>query len=72
MRLTKELLDEYLKNRRITLSETLTVKILKIYGIPVTDEHGQVFEYSEQDIAEQLRKIIQSYQEGGNLQEILV
>jgi len=31
-------------------------KMLEEYGCPVVDDEGRVFEYTEQDICEQLRK----------------
>lgn len=72
MILTKETLNEYLQMRRIKLPDIVTKKILEIYGSEVEDDQGHIFEYSEQDIAEQLRKIIQKYQEGGNFKEVFV
>ena len=45
---------------------TFVRELLEQYGQPVTDDEGHVFEYSEQDISEQLRKAIQQYLEGGN------
>lgn len=60
MILTKKDLREYQENMRITISDSLEKKILNEYGtmIPVDDE-GHTSEYTEQDIYEQIRKILQ-------------
>jgi len=64
MILKKENLEQYLKNMRISIPEKFARELLEQYGQPVTDDEGHVFEYSEQDISEQLRKSIQQYLEG--------
>jgi hypothetical protein len=58
MLLTKKDLKEYQKNMRINIPDSLAKELLDIYGTPVTDDEGHVFEYTEQDIYEQIRKII--------------
>jgi ribosome biogenesis GTPase A len=63
--LTDKMLNEYLYWRRINIPEKLKKNILEEYGQPFEDEQGHIVEYGEQDIAEQIRKIIQNYQEKG-------
>lgn len=58
MLLTKRYLEKYLSSRKISISDTLRSELLNEYGSPITDDKGHVFEYSEQDIYEQMRKII--------------
>jgi hypothetical protein len=43
---------------RIPISDSLAKELLDKYGHPVIDDEGRVFEYTEQDIYEQIRKII--------------
>ena len=66
MILKKEDLEQYLKNMRISIPEKFARELLEQYGQSVTDDEGHVFEYSKQDISEQLRKAIQQYFEGEN------
>ncbi len=61
MILKKEDLEQYLTNMRISIPEKCAKELLGQYGQPVTDDEGHIFEYSEQDISEQLRKAIQQY-----------
>jgi len=61
MILKKEDLEQYLNNMRISIPEKFAKELLGRYGQPVTDDEGHIFEYSEQDISEQLRKAIQQY-----------
>ena len=65
MRLTEKDLEKYQKNMKVMLPDYLTTELLAEYGNTVTDEEGHVFEYTEQDIYEQVRKTIQKYSEGG-------
>jgi Tfp pilus assembly PilM family ATPase len=65
MLLTKNDLNKYLKSRRIVISDSFAKELIKEYGNPVTDGDGHVFEYSEQDVTEQIRKKIQKYLEEG-------
>jgi len=65
MLLTKQKLQEYTQPRKIKLPETFKNKIVEKFGSRFTDDEGRECEYSEQDVSEQLRKIIQNYQDGG-------
>ena len=65
MLLTKQILQEYTQPRQIKLPEALKNKILEKFGRRFTDDERHESEFSEQDVAEQLRKIIQNYQDGG-------
>jgi len=58
MLLKEKDLEKYLFNRRIDISNELKQQLLKEYGSPVEDDEGHVFEYTEQDIYEQIRKAI--------------
>lgn len=60
MLLTRKKLEEYLRPRRIAIPNALKEKLLNKYGHghTVIDDEGHVFEYTEQDIYEQTRKII--------------
>jgi len=58
MILTKKDLREYQENMRVPISDSLAKELLDKYGHPVIDDEGHVFEYTEQDIYEQIRKII--------------
>lgn len=66
MLLTKKDLEKYQKNMKVTLPDNLMNELLAEYGSTVTDEEGHIFEYTEQDIHEQIRKVIQKYFEGGD------
>lgn len=58
MLLTKRKLNTILQNLRISIPHELQEELLEIYGnVAVTDD-GRIIEYSEQDICEQLRKIL--------------
>ena len=59
MILTKKKLQEIQDNMRIKMSAGLVEELLDQYGHPVSNDEGHVFEYTEQDIYEQVRKIIQ-------------
>jgi hypothetical protein len=61
MRLTKKKLNTILGNMRISIPADLEKQLLDQYGDYVTDDEGHVFEYTEQDIYEQLRKKLDSY-----------
>ena len=58
MLLTKKDLKEYQENMRIYIPEELEKELLDIYGTLEPDEEGRIYEFTEQDIYEQLRKII--------------
>jgi hypothetical protein len=66
MRLTKKHLKQYLKNMRISISESLDKELLNQYGNYATDDEGHVFEYTEQDIYEQLGKKSRTYEKNRN------
>ena len=68
MLLTKKDSDEYQRNMKISLPDNFADELLNKYGNLVSDGAGHMTEYSEQDIAEQMRKDIQSYLEGGEKQ----
>jgi len=65
MLLTKKDLKIYLQSRKIVISDDFSDELIKKYGKQIIDDEGHIFEYSEQDISEQLRKSIQQYVEGG-------
>jgi len=58
MRLTKQKLNTILGNLRISIPDELQEELLERYGNEVVTDDGRVLEYSEQDICEQLRKIL--------------
>ena len=57
MLLTKKALKQYQDNMRVYIPEELEKELLNIYGTLEPDEEGRVYEFTEQDIYEQLRKI---------------
>lgn len=62
MILTKRYLKEILENMRISIPKTLEQELLMEYGNYAIDGEGHVFEYTEQDILEQLRKKLRPYE----------
>jgi len=62
MLLTKKKLNEMLENMRLSIPECLQKELLDQYGNYATDEAGHVFEYTQQDIYEQLRKKLRPYE----------
>lgn len=62
MRLTKKDLKEVLENMRVSIPKTLEKELLDQYGNYATDDEGHIFEYTEQDIYEQLRKKLYPYE----------
>lgn len=58
MLLTKKLLNNLLQIWRIQIPAELEKELLEKYGHIVATEDGRLLEYSEQDICEQLRKIV--------------
>jgi hypothetical protein len=56
MLLTKKRLSTILENLRVRIPAELEKELLDEYGNLATDDEGHVFEYTEQDICEQLRK----------------
>jgi hypothetical protein len=69
MLLTRKMLNTILRNYRVQIPSELKNELLADYGNLVVTEDGRVIEYSEQDICEQLRKILRPYQEHGVLPE---
>jgi len=61
MLLTKKMLKKILHDWRVSIPADLEKELLDEYGNLVTDDEGHVFEYTEQDICEQLRKILHPY-----------
>ena len=62
MLLTKKGLRTILENLRVRVPAELEKELLDEYGNLVTDDEGHVFEYTEQDICEQLRKNLHPYE----------
>ena len=58
---TRKMLNTILRNHRVQIPAELKKELLEQYGNLVVTEDGRVTEYSEQDICEQLRKIVRSY-----------
>ncbi len=65
MLLTKKKLNLMLENLRVSIPTDLEKELLNQYGNLATDDAGHVFEYTEQDIYEQLRKILRPYMRYG-------
>lgn len=63
MILTEKDLKEYQINNKLNLPDSLVNKLLDRFGSQIEDENNNTFEYTEQDIYEQIRKIIQNYLE---------
>ena len=61
MLLTKKELRTILETLRVRIPAELEKELLDEYGNLVTDDEGHVFEYTEQDIHEQLRKRLLPY-----------
>ena len=61
MLLTRNMLNTILRNHRVSIPADLKKELLAEYGNLVLTEDGRVIEYSEQDICEQLRKILRPY-----------
>jgi hypothetical protein len=62
MLLTRKGLTTILENLRVSIPADLEKELLGEYGNLVVTGDGRVIEYSEQDICEQLRKIVRSYE----------
>jgi hypothetical protein len=69
MLLTRKMLNKILRNHRFQIPAELKKELLATYSNAFVTEDGLTLEYSEQDICEQLRKIIRPYQESGDLPE---
>jgi hypothetical protein len=61
MLLNSKMLNTILQNYTLLIPEELERELLTEYGNEVTTEDGRTLEYSEQDIGEQLRKILRPY-----------
>ena len=61
MILTKKGLKKTSQDWRVSIPAELEKELLDEYGSLVTDDEGHVFEYTEQDICEQLRKKLLPY-----------
>jgi DNA-binding transcriptional regulator/RsmH inhibitor MraZ len=61
MLLTKQKLNNILRNYRVQIPAKFKKDLLEQYGNTVMTEDGRTIEYSEQDICEQLRKIVCSH-----------
>lgn len=62
MLLTKKALRKILENMRVWIPEDVQKELLEQYGSYATDDEGHEFEYTEQDIYEQLRKKLRPYE----------
>jgi hypothetical protein len=61
MLLTKKRLNTILEDLRVRIPAVLEKELLAEYGKLAADDRGHVFEYTEQDISEQLRKKLRRY-----------
>ena len=62
MLLTKKGLRKILQDWRVSIPAHLEKELLDEYGNLVTDDEGHAFEYTEQDICEQLRRKLRPYE----------
>ncbi len=62
MLLTKKKLRTILENLRVKVPAEMEKELLDEYGNLATDDVGHVFEYTEQDIYEQLRKKLRPHE----------
>jgi hypothetical protein len=62
MLLSKQKLNKVLRNRRVQVPSELKKELLEQYGNTAITEDGRIIEYSEQDVCEQLRKIVRSHE----------
>ena len=62
MLLTKKGIKTILENLRVRVPAELEKELLDEYVSLVTDDEGHVFQYTEQDICEQLRKRLRPYE----------
>lgn len=56
MLLTRKQLDGILEGLRISISKSLEDELLATYGRFEEDDEGHLYEYTEQDLYEQIRK----------------
>ncbi len=62
MKLTSNMLNDILKNMRIIIPESKKKELLEEFSTLVFTEDGGYYEYTEQDIYEQLRKKLRLYE----------
>ena len=62
MLLTKKTLNKILQDWRVSIPSELGNELLHEYGNFAIDDEGHVFEYTEQDIYEQLREKLRPYE----------
>ena len=62
MLLTKKDLKEIQESMRVSIPGGIEKELLNQYGNLVSDDDGNVSEYTEQDIYEQLRKKLRPYE----------
>ena len=67
MFLTKKYLEIYQQNTRRVIPDNIVKYLLLRLGEPFIDDDGNVREYSEQDIFEQVRKACQMHFEEVNI-----
>jgi hypothetical protein len=58
----QESVKKILQDWRVSIPVEMEKELLEEYGNLATDDEGYAFEYTEQDISEQLRKRLRSYQ----------
>jgi hypothetical protein len=62
MLLTRKMLNTILQSWKVSIPAARQEELLAIYGKEITTEDGRTLEYSEQDICEQLRKLVTQYE----------
>lgn len=62
MLLTRKMLNTILRNYRVQIPAELKNELLEEYGYAIATDDGRLIQYSEQDICEQLRKIVRPYE----------
>jgi len=60
--MNKSKLRRILANTRASIPEDLEKELLEQYGNYVSDDEGHQFQYTEQDIHEQMRKKLRQYE----------
>lgn len=60
MIVTKKYINQLREKSFLNISEDLEKSILEEFGSAPIDEYGRVYEYTEQDIYEHIRKMIQA------------
>jgi len=62
MLLTKKILNDLLQSWKIQIPTNLEKELLEEYGYNIVTEDGRMPEYSEQDICENLRKLLRPFE----------